>query len=122
MSKSLEIGRGGRIVVLRRWQRFKCAQRRASAAQDEIADRPSLDLGNFRHDRLTGADTRSELFVRRLEPRRDIDGVAIGGVIEEAAAAEIPDNRRAGMNSDPRHTDADPIALPRLSEDLRELI
>src|SRR5205085_283463 len=81
-----------------------------------------LDLGNFRHDRLTGADTRSELFVRGLEPRRDIDGVAIGRVIEEAAAAEIPDNRRAGMNADPRHTDTDPITLPRLSEDLRELI
>ena len=53
------------------------------------------------------ADAGAELLVGGFEPRRNIDGIAIGGVVEEAAAAEISDNRRAGMHPDPGGAERD---------------
>src|SRR5207237_8827545 len=40
----------------------------------------------------------AKLLVGRFEPRRDVDGIAVSSVVEEPAAAEIPDDCRSGMH------------------------
>ena len=58
--------------------------------------KPSRALGGGGAD----ADARAELLVDRFEPRRGVDGVAIGRVVEQPPAAEIADDRRSRMNAD----------------------
>ncbi len=70
-------------------------QRLAPSAQDDVADRPALEIHRGLRDRLADADTRAEMLVGGFQPRRGVDGVAVGGVVEEVATAEIADQRRA---------------------------
>ena len=94
-------------VVLLGPQRLESAQRLGLAAQHQIADRPAAESLDLAGERRADADAGAELLVGGFQPRRDIDGVAIGGVIEEAAAAEIADDRRPGMDADPGDAERD---------------
>jgi hypothetical protein len=55
------------------------------------------------------------LLVGGFQPCRHVDGIAIGGVVEEATAAEVADDRRSGMNTDTCDPSAIPL-LPALAE------
>ena len=61
-----------------------------------------MKSADFAGERRADADAGAKLLVGAFEPRRDIDGVAIGGVVEKMAAAEGADDRRPGMRADPR--------------------
>jgi len=56
------------------------------------------------------ADTNpsTKLLVGRFKTSSNIDRVAIGGVVEEALAAKIADNRRPSMDANARHAERDP--------------
>lgn len=73
-----------------------------------------LGLGNWPHCRHppttyysvssdADANARAKLFVGGFESCCDIDGIAVGGVVEQTAAAGIADHRRAGVYPDARH-------------------
>src|SRR6185437_7475154 len=89
--KSFGILRGRLALEAFGRQRLEGAQRLAASAQHEITDRPALKPCDAVGDRGADANSGAEMLVGRLEPRRGVDGVAIGGVVEETAAAEIAD-------------------------------
>src|SRR3984957_3038316 len=118
----LELGEG--LGILRRRRPPKCrlrqrlvsAQRLAAPAQQEIADRPAAKLLCAVSDRGADANARTEKLVGGLKPRRGVDGVAIRRIVEEATAAEIADQRRAGMNADAGDTEIHPLGLPSFAK------
>src|SRR5262245_36329164 len=65
-------------------------ERLGSAPQQEIADRTAAKIRELSHDAVADQNARAKWLVRRLEPRRHVDRVAVGCVVEEAVAAEIP--------------------------------
>ncbi len=91
---------GRRFLERGRPQRLVSAERLAAPAQHQVADRPPLKILGGIGDRGADANARAEKLVGALEPRCDVDGVAIGGVIEETVAAEVPHHRRTGVNAD----------------------
>ena len=101
-----QLGEGFRILPgcrpfeRRRLQRLVSAERLAAPAQHEIADRPSLEIVGATGNRGADANAGAEKLVGALEPRRGVDGIAIGGVIEETVAAEVPHHRRTGVSAD----------------------
>ena len=64
------------------------------------------------------ADTyaRAELLVGIFQSRRNVYGIAIGRVVEEATATEIADDRRACMNTDPCNSQRDVFFAPTLAK------
>ena len=97
----LQLGKGLQIALCR-WvfvlfdpKRLEGTQRLGPAPQHQIADRSAAEVLDLRREGCADANAGAELLVGGFQPRRDVDGVAIGGVVEEAAAAEIADNGRA---------------------------
>ncbi len=101
LGEGIQVSLGGGVVILLGAQRLESAQRFGLAAQHQIADRPAAEAIDLAGQRRADANTGAELLIGGFQPRRDIDGVAIGGVIEETIAAEIADDRRSGMDADP---------------------
>ena len=102
LGKRVQITLGHGVVVMLVPERFECPQRLGFAPQHEVADRASAEAFDLVGKSCAHADAGAKLLVCRFQPRRDIDGVAIGGVVEKSAAAEITYNRRSGMNADAR--------------------
>ena len=98
LAKACEIASSEASSSRLRGQRLEGAQRLgpAPAAARSPTGRPRKS-GNLLRSVLADADARAELLVRRFQPRGDVDRVAIGRVVEEAAAAEIADDRRPGV-------------------------
>src|SRR5580692_6314227 len=89
----------GRLVLLDA-QRFECVERGTLAPENEITHRPAAKFRGFGRERSADAYAGAELLVCSFQTRRDIDRIAIGGVVEEATASEITDDRWAGVNPD----------------------
>ena len=94
-------------------QRLVSPQGLAPPAQQEIANRPAAKLRRAFGNRRADANAGTEKLVGGLKPRRSIDGVAIGGVVEEAVATEVTYQRRAGMNSNAGCAEFTPLAFQR---------
>src|ERR1700759_5130626 len=122
---SLELGEG--FGVLCRCQRRKGlvaqrligAKRLAAAPPHAVADRTTLEILRRLRNRLAGADAGAQLLVGGLQARGRVDGVAVGGVVEILVAAEIADQRRAGVHADTSHAEIDALGAPALLELLR---
>ena len=83
--------------------------------------RPTKPSARAATSPLTQMDVPSCLFAE-LETSSDVDGVAISRVLEEAAAAEIADDRRPGVNADPRRSQGNSALVPEPAELARERI
>ena len=83
---------------------FEGTQGLRSTSEQQVTNRPPMEILHGLCQRCTDTDASTELFVGSFEPCSNIDCVAIGGVIEEAATAEIPDDRRSGMDANPGNT------------------
>ena len=81
-------------------QRFECVQRLTLAPENEITNRPAAELSRLRRESSAYAYAGAELLVGCFQTRRDVDGIAISRVVEEAATAEITDDRRPGVSAD----------------------
>src|SRR5215218_8920470 len=103
-------------------QRLQGTDRFRSTLQHEIADGAANKALSPCRNVAADADRRAELLVHRLETSSDVDGVAVGRVLEEAAAAEIADDRRSGVNADPRRAQGDPALVPEPTELARERV
>src|SRR4051794_38068666 len=108
------LGRGTSERGLR--QRFVSAQRLTPPAQHQIADRPATKLFGAVGNGGADANAGAEKLVGGLEPCRGVDGVTIGGVVEEAAAAKIADQRGAGMDAKAGGAEIDALGLPARTE------
>src|ERR1700719_1294811 len=89
LGKRLGILRRRRFVESRLPQRLIGPKRFAAPAQHQTADRSASKLLCAVSDRGADANTRAEKLVGSLQPRRRVDSVAISGVVEETAAAEV---------------------------------
>src|SRR3984885_16310490 len=116
LGEGLAILRRRRSLECRLRQRLVSPQRLAAPAQQEIADRPAAKLLRAVSNRGADANARTEKLVGGLKPRRGVDGVAIRRIVEEATAAEIADQRRAGMNADAGDTEIHPLGLPSFAK------
>ncbi len=58
----------------------------------------------------------AKIFVGSLQPRRDVDRIAIGRVVEESSTAEIAHNRRPGMSTNPRDAERNSFFATTLLE------
>jgi hypothetical protein len=81
--------------------------------EDRIANRAALKVRGTLCDNGAEADARAEFFVRGLEPRGDVDGIAIGRVVEEPRPAEIADDRRTGVDTNPCYAEPSQLLLAR---------
>ena len=86
------------------------------SSQHEVAHRTAPEVFYLGREDCADANAAAELLVGSFQTRRDVDGVAIGRVVEEPAAAEVADNRWTGMNADPCDPQCDPIFVPTFAE------
>src|SRR6202011_4274494 len=82
-------------------------------------NRSAFEIFSSLGDRSADANAGAQKLVGGLKPGRGVDGIAIGGVIEEAAATEIADQRWACMNADAGCTETHAFFLPALAKRLR---
>jgi hypothetical protein len=73
-------------------------------------------------ERCAGAYARAELLVGSFQSRRNVDGVAIGCVVEEAPTTKIADDRRSGMDANARDTQRDALFMTACAERLGVLV
>ncbi len=118
LGKRVQITLRGGIFKLFGRKGFEGTQGLRSTSEQQITSRPPVEILHRLCERCTDTDTSSELFVGSFEPRSNIDCVAIGGVIEEAATAEIPDHRRSGMGANPGDTERDTFFTTTFAERL----
>src|SRR5262249_42551943 len=104
LGKRVQITLCGGIIKLFGCNGFEGTQGLRSTFEQEVTNRPPMEILHGVCQRCTYTDASTELFVGSFEPRSNIDCVAIGGVIEETAAAEIPDKRRSRRDANPGDT------------------
>src|SRR5262245_1070281 len=106
------------MFVLIRAERFEGTQALGFASQHEVTDRSAAEILGARGDHRAGTDAGAQLFVGSLQPRRHVDRIAIGCVVEEAAPAEIADNSRSGMHTDSGDAERDALFVPAIARSL----
>ena len=116
LGKRLQITLRRGIFVLLASKGLKSSQSFCPTPQNKVADRSAPEILHLRRERRADADAGAELLVGGFQSRRNVDGVAIGCVVEEATATEITDDRRPGMNTDPRDSQRDTLFVPALAE------
>ena len=122
LGKGLQITLGRGVLILLDPQRLEGAQGFRPAPQQQVAYRPAVEVLHFCREDRADANAGAELLVGGFQSRGDVDGVAIGRVVEEAAAAEIADDRRSGMNADACGAQRDSFLVPALAESLRVFV
>src|SRR5450830_1883122 len=100
------------IFVLFRPQRLEGAEGLRPAPQQKVPHRTTPEVLYLCREDCADANAGAELLVGGFQPRRDVDGIAIGCVVEETAATEIADDRRSCMNTDPCDSQHDSLFVP----------
>ena len=114
--KRLEITLGRGIFVLLASKGLKSAQSFRPTPQNKVADRSAPELFHLRRERGTDTYAGAELLVGSFQSRRNVYGVAIGCIVEEATATEIADDRWPCMNTDPCDSQRDALFVPVLAK------
>src|SRR5215467_6776115 len=114
--KCLEITLCRSVFVLFRPQRLEGANGFRAAPQQKVPHRTAPEVIHLCREDRADTNAGAESFVGRFQPRCDVDGIAIGRVVEEVAATEIADNRRSCMSTDTCDSQRDALFLPALAE------
>ena len=101
---------------------FESTQSLHPTPQNKVPDRSASELFHPRGERCAGAYARAELLVGSFQSRRNVDGVAIGCVVEEAPATKIADERRSGMNAYARDTQRNALFMTACPKRLGVLV
>src|SRR5262249_18748839 len=111
------------VIKLFGQKRLKSTYGLHSTSKQQITNRPAVEILDGLCERCTDTDASAKLFVDTFESRRNINCVAMGGVIKESGTAKIPHNGRPGVRANPGDTYHDVIfAAPlakRLSTDVQ---
>jgi hypothetical protein len=116
--KCLKIALRRGIFVLCIRKGFESTQSLCPTPQNKLPDRPSPN----RRERCTDTYASAELLVGSFQAPGDVDGVAIGCVVEEAAATEIADDRRPGVDANARDTQRNALFMTACAERLGVLV
>ncbi len=104
------------IFVLFALEGLKSTQSFRPTPQNKVTDRSAPEISHPRRERRTDTYAGAELFVSSFQSRRNIYGIAIGCVVEEATATEIADNRRPCMNTNTCDSQSDALFVPALAK------
>src|SRR5262245_42038946 len=118
LGKRLQITLRGGIIELFDSKWFKGTQGVRSPSEQQITNRPAMEILHRLCQRCTDTDARTKPLVGRFEPRTNINCIAIGGVIEEADTAEVPHHRRSGMDANPGDTERDTLSVAAFAQRL----
>src|ERR1700719_395933 len=118
LGECLQVALCRRGLVSLTGKRLEGAQSLSSASQHQLAHRSAPKVPHLRRQECADANTGAELLVGNLQPCCDVDGVAVGRVIEEPATTEVADDRGPGMNADPCGSKRDAVFGPALAERL----
>src|SRR5262249_28362657 len=99
LGKRLQITLRGGIIKIFGCKGVEGTQGLRSTSEQQITNPPPLEKPHRPFERCPRTNASTKLFVGSFEPRSNINFIAIGGVIEEAGTAEIPDDRRSGMGA-----------------------
>jgi hypothetical protein len=89
-----------------------------ASAQYDVANRSTQEPVNPNGQLGAHAHSRANLLVHGLQTRRNIDCVAMGGVVEIAPPAEVSDDGRAGMGANTRLSEENALFPPALTKRL----
>src|SRR3974390_3802858 len=97
---------------------LECSKRLSLASEHKIAHWPSFKIIDLGRKHCTHTNTGAELFVGFFQPRRYIDCIAIGRVVEESGAAKVANDGWPRMSADPGNTKRDALSAILISERL----
>ena len=97
---SCDIGgsRGRRVLIT--VERLIGPQALVLALEHQLADGAAFETRHLRHRVFADADSRSQHLVGGFQAGCDVDGVAVGGVVEVKLATEVTDDGGAGIDAD----------------------
>src|SRR5262249_44679450 len=116
LGKRLRILESCRCRKCLRFQWFIGAKWFTAPAQDEIANWTSLKVFGAIGDDGADANAGAQKLVGSLKPRCRIDGIAVRGVVEKAAATKIADQHGTGMHTDAGDAKIHALSFPLLSK------
>ena len=106
------------IFVLAYLQRLKRTKTLRFTPKHEVtnwATTKTLRLGSkFCTDTNAGA----KLLIGGFQSRRDVNGIAVGGVIEKPAATKVSDDRRSRVSPNPRNPQLDSFLVAAVAKRL----
>jgi len=90
LRKGVGIGQGATAFALLGPQRLENPHGLGPSPQEEIADRAADKSFCALSDGGADADARAELLVGGFQPRRNVYGITVGCVVEEAITPKLP--------------------------------
>jgi hypothetical protein len=122
LGKGLEITLCRGICVLLGPEGFESTQCLRLTPQNQVAHRSAPELFHPRRKRCADTYARAELLVGGFQSRRNVYGITVGCVVEEATTAETADDRRPCMSTNTSDSQCDPFLLPAFAERLCKCI
>ena len=116
LGEGFEIALCRGVFVLLDTERLEGRQSLGPAPQHQIAHRSAPELLYLCREDCADTNAGAELLVGGFQSCCDVDGVAIGCVVEEAITTEIADDRRACMNTNTCNSQHDALVTPALPE------
>src|SRR5262245_1653706 len=116
--KRIQVTLRGWVIKLFGQKRLKSTYGLHSTSKQKITNRPAVKILGGLCERCTDTDASAKLFVDTFESRRNINCVAMSGVIKETGTAKIPHNGRPGMRANPSDAYRDVFFAAPLAERL----
>ena len=118
LGKRVEITFCGGIIKFFWGEWFEGTHCLNPTSEQKVTDRPPPKILHRFCKGRAYTNAGAELLVGGFEPRRNVDGVAVSGIVEEPATAEISDDRWSRMDSDTRYPQRDTLFLAAFAERL----
>ena len=112
----------GGAIILFDPKGFERTHRLDSPSQHKVTDRPPTEIFHCHRESRAHTNASAELLVGGFEPRRNVDGIAIGGVVEESTSPEIADYRWSRVDPNSRYPQRDALFLATFAERLGKFV
>ena len=122
LGKRIHITFCGGTIILIYAKGFKRTHRLGSPSQHKVTDRPPTEIFHSLRESRAHTNASAELLVGGFEPRRNVDGIAIGGVVEESTSPEITDYCWSRVDPNTRYPQRDALFLATFAERLGKFV
>ena len=112
---------GGAIVLIfaKRLESTHCLY---PASQHKVTDRPTTEILHRFCESRAYTNAGAESLVGGFEPRRNVDGIAVGSVVKESTSPEIADYCRSRMDPKTRYAQCDALFLAAFAKRLGKFV
>lgn len=122
LGKRVHITFCGGAIILFEPKGFERTHRLDSASQHKVTDRPSTEILHCFGESRAHTNASAELLVGSFEPRRNVDGIAIGGVVEESTSPEITNYCWSRVDPNTRYPQRNALFLATCAERLGKFV